>query len=72
MTDDEFKEKLGDKVHNLRKDKDLTLYQLANLTQAHKTTIMRIEKAEVSPSANLLRRISMALDVPLEELVKLE
>lgn len=72
MTDQEFKEKLGQKVNRIRKEKDLTLYQLALKTQAHKSTIMRIEKADVSPSANLLRKISIALEVPLEELVKVE
>ena len=72
MTDQEFKVKLGQKVNRLRKEKDLTLYQLALKTQAHKSTIMRIEKADVSPSANLLRKISIALDVKLEDLVKLD
>jgi len=72
MTDQEFKEKLGEKVNRLRKEKDFTLYQLALKTQAHKSTIMRIEKADVSPSANLLRKISIALEVPLEELVKVD
>ena len=72
MTDEQFKIKLGNKVHDLRKKKDLTLYQLASLTQAHKSTIMRIERADVSPSANLLRRISIALEVPLTDLVDVD
>ena len=36
MTEDEFKEKLGQKIHELLKERDLTLYQLALKTQAHK------------------------------------
>lgn len=72
MTEEEFKEKLGQKIHELRKERDLTLYQLALKTQAHKSTIMRIERAEVSPSTNLLRRIAGALEVPMVDLVGME
>jgi transcriptional regulator with XRE-family HTH domain len=72
LSDQEFKEKLGEKLHALRKEKDLTLYQLAQKTESHKSTIMRIERAEVSPSANLLRRIASALEVPSSVFMDLE
>lgn len=69
MTDQEFNAEFGERLRTIRKEKGLTLYQLASLTQAHKTTIMRIEKAEVSPSTNLLRNICIALDVRVEDLM---
>jgi transcriptional regulator with XRE-family HTH domain len=69
MTDQEFNEELGLKLRKLRKQRGLTLHQLATMTQAHKTTVMRVEKGEVSPSTNLLRKIAIALDVPTEELL---
>ncbi|WP_070137935.1 helix-turn-helix domain-containing protein [Crocinitomix algicola] len=70
MTDEEFKQKLGKKLHKLRKDRDLTLHQLATATGAHKTTIMRIERAEINPSANLIRRMAGALEVPITDLME--
>ncbi|MDA7803965.1 helix-turn-helix domain-containing protein [Crocinitomix sp.] len=72
MTDEEFKTKLGNKLHDLRKERDLTMHQLAVKTTAHKSTIMRIERAEINPSANLIRRIANALEVPVNELMEFE
>lgn len=72
MTDEEFKIKLGSKLHALRKERDLTLHQLALATGAHKTTIMRIERAEINPSANLIRRMAGALNIPINDLMEFD
>ncbi len=70
MTELELTPQLGAKLRKYRKQRGFTLHQLATMTQAHKITIIGIEKAEVTPSANLLQRIALALDIPTEELIK--
>jgi transcriptional regulator with XRE-family HTH domain len=61
---------LGDKVRALRKDKALTLEQLAELTDSSKGYIWELENRETKkPSAEKLQKIAEALGVTTEFLL---
>lgn len=61
---------LGNKIKALRKDKKLTLEELAMLTESSKSYIWEIEnKDETSPSTKKLALIAKALDVTVSYLI---
>jgi len=61
---------LGDKIHKLRKEKNLTLEQLADLTGSVKSYIWELEnKAPPRPSAEKLSKIADKLGVTIEYLL---
>lgn len=61
---------LGAKIHNLRKEKGLTLDQLAELTESSKSYIWELEnKNPPRPSAEKLSRIATQLGVTIEYLL---
>ncbi len=61
---------LGNKIKTLRKDKKLTLEELAMLTESSKSYIWEIEnKDETSPSTKKLALIAKALDVTVSYLI---
>lgn len=61
--------KLGQKIRDLRKKKNITGLELANLAQVSQSTISRIERDEQSPTIETLMNICNALEVPLAELL---
>jgi transcriptional regulator with XRE-family HTH domain len=61
---------LGDKIRKLRKKKELTLEQLAELTESSKSYIWELEnKNPPRPSAEKLARIADHLDTTIEYLL---
>lgn len=61
---------LGDKIRELRKQKKLSLDQLAELTDSSKSYMWELEnKDDPKPSAEKVARIAAALDVTTEFLL---
>jgi two-component system, OmpR family, response regulator len=59
---------IGDTIRNLRKDKDLTLKQMARRTGLSVSLLSQIERAESSASVSSLFKVATALDVRLTDL----
>ena len=60
---------IGQKIKELRKEKDLTLDQLAQMTGVAKATLSRIENSVVGGNLATLRKIAEALHVSLDSLI---
>lgn len=61
---------LGDKIHALRKKKELSLEQLAERTDSSKSYIWELEnKDDPKPSAEKIGKIAAVLDVTTEFLL---
>lgn len=58
-------------LRQARKEKGLTQQQLADRVYVTSRTIIALEKEEYNPSLMLAYRLSLALDVPMEELFDL-
>lgn len=64
---------LGEKIHKLRKEKGLTLEQLAELTGSSKSYIWELEnKSPPRPSADKLSKIAAQLGVTMDYLIDQE
>ena len=59
---------LKNKLHEVRKARRLTQQQLADRVHVTSRTIIALEKGEYNPSLLLAYRLSLALEVPMEEL----
>ena len=59
---------LGQNIRNIRKDKRLSLTQLAQLTGVSTSALSTIETASRDPRASTLFRIAKALRVPIADL----
>ncbi|KFL44571.1 hypothetical protein CH76_01830 [Lysinibacillus sp. BF-4] len=60
---------VGINIRELRKKRDLTQYQLADLVVADVSTISKIENNKANPSLKMLERIANALNVSITELL---
>ena len=64
---------LGEKIHKLRKEKGLTLEQLAELSESSKSYIWELEnKNPPRPSADKLSKIARELGVTMDYLIDQE
>lgn len=63
---------IGERLKKIRKEKDLTLDKLAEITGVAKATLSRIENNIVGGNYVTLQRISKALHVSLEEAISKE
>ncbi len=59
---------LGETIRGLRKDRGLTLKELARRTGLSVSLLSQIERAESSPSLSSLYRVALALDVKMTAL----
>jgi two-component system OmpR family response regulator len=59
---------IGDTIRNLRKDKDLTLKQMARRTGLSVSLLSQIERAESSASISSLYKIAVALESRIQNL----
>ncbi|MBI5515601.1 MAG: response regulator [Deltaproteobacteria bacterium] len=59
---------LGETIRNLRKERDLTLKQMAKRTGLSVSLLSQIERAESSASISSLYKIAVALDARVQEL----
>jgi len=60
-----LEKKIADKIHEIRKNKGLTLAQLGDATGLSKGLLSRIENNQVSPPIATLSKISRGLEVPI-------
>lgn len=60
---------IGQKLNQIRKEKDLTLDQLAQMTGVAKATLSRIENSVVGGNLDTLKKITAALHVSLDSLI---
>ena len=65
-------EAMGKRIAQLRKARNLTQQQLADLVHVSSRTIISIEKEQYSPSLMLAYRIAQVFDVTVEELCCLQ
>ena len=65
-------QKLGRKIRELRKERGLTMRQLAEMVGVNYTTIYRVETGKVSPSVVLLSDIAHHLGHPVTSLLEEE
>ena len=59
---------IGDTIRNLRKEKDLTLKQMARRTGLSVSLLSQIERAESSASISSLYKIALALESRIQDL----
>jgi transcriptional regulator with XRE-family HTH domain len=59
---------IGDTIRTLRKDKDLTLKQMARRTGLSVSLLSQIERAESSASISSLYKIAVALESRIQDL----
>ena len=60
---------LGQKIVQARKNKGISQEQLAEDSQINLRTLQRIEKGVTTPHGETLKRISEALNIPLDNLI---
>jgi transcriptional regulator with XRE-family HTH domain len=70
LSKDTFTKKLATHIKKLREDKGLSQEELAHLAKLYRTYVGHIENGRYSPSAYVLYKISRALNIDLEKLVK--
>ena len=59
---------LGERIRKCRKEKELTLERLAEITGIHRVMISRIEKQEYMPSIEQLQKLAEALEFEVVDL----
>lgn len=69
-TDDNFLKDFGERLAQLRRKREITQEQLADLVELHRTYIGFIEQGKRNPSINNVRKIAKVLKVSLSELFK--
>ena len=69
---DPFEQAIGDRVRSLRTEQNLTLDDLATRSGVSRAMISRIERGEVSPTAQLLAKLCSALSTTLSALFAFE
>ena len=62
--------KIGEKIRNLRKQKNMSLRELAQITGLSKTTLGDLEKDVKNPSLDTLEKIAVAFEMSPAELLK--
>lgn len=72
MTDEIYLKRLGKKILHLRNQKGISQETMADLLESHHTQIGRIERGEVNPTINTLRRLAKFFDMDIEELVNIK
>jgi len=53
-----------ERLARIRKDKQITINELAELIELHHTQLRRYEKGESQPTLDVLRKLAIALNVP--------
>jgi transcriptional regulator with XRE-family HTH domain len=64
--------KFGDRLVSLRKEKGFSQELLAEHARVSLRTIQRLEKEDVAPRADTVKRLAQALEVPFEQLNKVD
>lgn len=64
-----FLKKLGERIVELRKQRNLSQAELARICEKDPQSIDRIEHGNVNPSAFYLREIAQGLGVPVKDIL---
>jgi DNA-binding XRE family transcriptional regulator len=72
VPDKDLRRKFGKRVRYLRRDRDMTQEQLAELTDLSVNSISQIETGQSSPSLETIVKIAKALEVDVGELFKFD
>ena len=70
ISDSEILIKFGERVRDLRKQKDISQEDLAHKADLHRTYIGMIERAEKNLTLLNIERIAKALEISISELFK--
>ena len=65
----ELNRRIGEKIQALRRDKNISQFQLAVECGFEKSNMSRIESGKTNPTIGTLLKIADALDVELKDLV---
>lgn len=60
----------GDRIRTLRKERNLSQEQLAQMANFHPTYIQKVESGRIVPSLRAVVRLSRELNVPVTHLVE--
>lgn len=72
MEDKEILLRVGNRIREVRESKGIHQAELARLCERERSWMARIETGNINSSILVLNRIANALDVKLEEIVKIE
>lgn len=73
MTESEYNVMIGQRIHSIRKTKQMTLKELGRLIGLGESTIQRYEKGQIkSIDINILKKIAEAMRVQAAELLDWE
>jgi len=67
--DDIFLQALGNRIASIRKEKHITQVELSYRCDIEKSNMRRIEAGNTNPTALMLRKIAVGLDMSLSELL---
>ncbi len=66
---EQFLKRLGNRIAKIRKEKGITQLELGYLTEIEKPNITRLEKGGTNPTILTLKKICVALEVDLTEVI---
>ena len=72
MTEGELLKKIGQRIKDIRTEKGMPQMALAAELNYDNSNMSRLESGRVNPSISTLYKVSQALGVSLDELVKVE
>lgn len=72
MRDKKYLDLLGENIANARKKMNLTQKEFAETSGIDRSSLARIESGKINSTINKLREIASALDMKIEDLVKVE
>ncbi len=70
MNKEQFKKALGQRIHDIRTEKGMTLEQLASSIDKKYHSILRVEKGNINCTLFYIIQIAEGLGVDVAELVK--
>lgn len=70
MTEEQYNKMLGERIHDARKAKKITLKELGRLVGLSESTTLRYEKGQIkSVDINVVKKFAEALHFPAEDLL---
>lgn len=72
MKKEKVLKRLGDRIREMRQEKNISQVELANAIGKDQQSIQRLETGNINPSFYYLVEVAEGLEVGLEELVKIK
>lgn len=72
MTEEELLEKLGQRIKQLRSEKGMSQIALAVELNYEKSNMSRLESGRINPKITTLYKVAKALEISLQDLMKVE